>query len=158
MKGVLRDDPEILDELPAYYRLILERLNVLYVLLGVEILFSTGLIAVTAGFLRFRAWARTALEYVNWFGILFSTEVLLVSTAVWILGRTGVLTRLIPLIPTTGFSILHLAIVPAMWLLAAGPLLLVNRFIRRPDIRAFFQGQALSNIEKEHKEDICRDL
>ncbi len=141
MKGVLRDDPEIIDELPPYYRLIFERLNVLYVCLGLEILFSAGLTAVSTGFLRFRAWARTTLEYVNWFGILFSTEVLLISTAIWVLGRTGILNRLVPMAPAAGFGFFHLALIPAGWLLAAGPLFLVNQFIRRADVRVLFKEE-----------------
>lgn len=140
MKNILRDDPALLDELPQYYRLVFERLNLLFVFLGLEILLSAGLIAVTTGFLRFKAWARTALEYVNWFGILFSTEVLLVSFAVWILGRTGVLNRMIPMIPVIGSGTIHLALIPVGWLLAAGPLILVNRIIRRTDVRVFFHG------------------
>ncbi len=146
MKGILRDDPELLDELPRYYSLLFERLNVLFVFLGLEILLSTGLIAVTTGFLRFRAWARTALEYVNWFGILFSTEVLLVTSGVWVLGRTGVLNHLIPMLPVVGFGILHLALIPVGWLLAAGPLFLVNRLIRRSDVRVFFGDGAGINL------------
>ncbi len=142
MKSVLRDDPEILDELPSYYQIIYERLNLLYVFLGLEILLSAGLIAVSTGFLRFRAWARTALEYVNWFGILFSTEVLLISTAIWFLDRTGILTRMVPMIPAAGFGFFHLALIPAGWLLAVGPLFLVNQFIRRAEVRIFFRGQA----------------
>lgn len=147
MQGVLRKEPGIIDEFPGHYRLVLERLDLMYAFLGLEIVISAGLIAVAAGFLRFRAWARTGLEYVNWFGILFSTEVLLVSAAAWTLGRTGVLIRLVPAIPSAAFSLMHLALIPACWLLAAGPLFLVNRFIRRPDIRVLFQEPAPSNIK-----------
>jgi fermentation-respiration switch protein FrsA (DUF1100 family) len=89
-------------------------------------------------FLKMRAWARTGLEFINWFAILISTELGFFSIVIWVLGKTGILKKLTALALPHLFDPATPALIILSWALAVVPLYFVNRVIRRKKIRELF--------------------
>jgi hypothetical protein len=143
MNRAIKNTPELLNELPQQYQMIYSFLTLIYIVIVFQVLLSVFILLMSVEFLKMRAWARTGLEFINWFAILISTELVFFSLVIWILGKTGVLTKFITLVPPHLFDLTTPAFVVLSWALAVVPLFLVNRVIRRKEIRELFQPSSL---------------
>lgn len=138
MNRQIRDTPELLNELPQEYQLIFSFIKLIYVVIVFQILISVFVIFMGVEFLKMRAWARTGMEFINWFAIIISTELGFFGIVIWILGKAGVLAKLTALAPPHLFDLATPALVILSWIVGAVPLYLVNRVIRRKEIRELF--------------------
>ena len=89
MSRQIKNTPELLNELPPEYQVIFSFLKFIYIVIVFQVLLSVFIILVGVEFLKMRAWARTGLEFINWFAILISTELSFFSIVIWILGKAG---------------------------------------------------------------------
>jgi hypothetical protein len=138
MNGVVKKTPEIIAELPAQYQLIFGLVDLIYIVTIIQILLSAFILIVCVQFLKLRTWARTGLEFINWFALGISTELSFFSVVLWILGKAGLLKKLTASAPTSMFGFPALLLIPVSWALVAVPLFYVNRFLRRKEIRELF--------------------
>jgi hypothetical protein len=138
MNRQIKNTPELLNELPPEYQVIFSFLKLIYVVIVFQVLLSFFMLLVCVEFLKMRGWARTGLEFINWFAILISTELSFFSIVIWILGKAGMLTKLTNLGLPHLFDLSTPVLIVLSWALAAVPLYLVNRIIRRPDIKELF--------------------
>lgn len=138
MNRQIKSTPELMNELPPEYQVVFGFLKLIYVVVVFQIMLSVFLLLVSVEFLKMRGWARTGLEFINWFAILISTELSFFGIVIWILGKAGVMSKLAGLGLPRLFDFSTPALIVLSWTLAAVPLYLVNRVIRRPDIKELF--------------------
>jgi len=138
MSRAIRNAPELLNELPQQYQILFSFIKLIYIVIVFQVLLSLFILFMSIDFLKMRAWARTGLEFINWFAILISTELSFFSIVIWILGKTGVLKKLTALALPNLFDPATPALIILTWALAVVPLYFVNRVIRRKEIRELF--------------------
>ena len=138
MNRAIKNTPELLNELPQQYQIIYSFIKLIYIVIVFQVLLSIFILLIGVEFLKMRAWARTGLEFINWFAILISTELGFFSIVIWILGKAGVLMKLTAVAPPHLFDLTTPVFVILSWVLAVIPLYLVNRVIRRKEIRELF--------------------
>jgi len=138
LSRAIKNTPELLNELPQQYQIIFSSLKLIYIVIVFQVLLSLFILFMSIDFLKMRTWARTGLEFINWFAILISTELSFFSIVIWILGKTGVLKKLTALALPHLFDPATPALIILTWALAVVPLYFVNRVIRRKEIRELF--------------------